>query len=85
MPELNEATYTLGGINHMCWLLSLQDKNGADLYPKFKEKFNEKRPAWDLVRLEIMNRFGYYNTESSEHTAEYHPYFIKKDHMSGRN
>ena len=27
-----------------------------------------------------MNRFGYYNTESSEHTAEYHPYFIKKDH-----
>ncbi len=80
MPELNEATYTLGGINHMCWLLSLQDKNGADLYPKFKEKFNEKRPAWDLVRLEIMNRFGYYNTESSEHTAEYHPYFIKKDH-----
>jgi alpha-galactosidase len=28
----------------------------------------------------MMNRFGYYNTESSEHTAEYHPYFIKKDH-----
>ena len=25
-----------------------------------------------------MHRFGYYNTESSEHTAEYSPYFIKE-------
>ena len=80
LPELNDAKYTLAGINHMCWLLSLQDKDGNDLYPLFKEKFNEVKPAHDLVRLEIMNRFGYYNTESSEHTAEYHPYFIKKDH-----
>lgn len=79
LPQLNEAKYTLAGINHMCWLLTLQDKNGNDLYPLFKEKFNEVKPANDLVRLEIMNRFGYYNTESSEHTAEYHPYFIKKD------
>lgn len=80
MPELKDAAYTLGGINHMCWLLSLQDKNGNDLYPEFKKRMNEKQPKWDLVRLEMMNRFGYYNTESSEHTAEYHPYFIKKDH-----
>ena len=80
LPQLNEAKYTLAGINHMCWLLTLQDKNGNDLYPLFKEKFNEVKPVNDLVRLEIMNRFGYYNTESSEHTAEYHPYFIKKDH-----
>lgn len=78
--KLNDARYTLAGINHMCWLLTLTDKDGNDLYPLFKDKFNEKRPEWDLVRLEIMNRFGYYNTESSEHTAEYHPYFIKKDY-----
>jgi alpha-galactosidase len=80
MPELKEACYTLGGINHMAWLLSLKNKEGEDIYPKFKERMNEKLPGWDLVRLEMMNRFGYYNTESSEHTAEYHPYFIKKDH-----
>lgn len=77
LPELEDARYTLAGINHMCWLLSLTDKDGNDLYPLFKAKFNEVKPEWDLVRLEIMNRFGYYNTESSEHTAEYHPYFIK--------
>ena len=80
LPELEDVKFTLAGINHMCWLLSLQDKDGNDLYPLFKEKFNEVKPKWDLVRLEMMNRFGYYNTESSEHTSEYHPYFIKKDH-----
>lgn len=78
--EFNNASYTLAGINHMCWLLTLTDKNGKDLYPAFKKRYNEKQPEKDLVRLEIMNRFGYYNTESSEHTSEYHPYFIKKAH-----
>ena len=34
----------------------------------------------DRVRFEILRRFGFYNTESSEHTAEYSPYFIKKNH-----
>ena len=34
----------------------------------------------DLVRLDLMLRFGYYITESSEHNAEYHPYFIKKNY-----
>ena len=32
----------------------------------------------DMVRLELMRRFGYYITESSEHNAEYTPYFIKE-------
>ena len=80
LRELEDARFALAGINHMCWLLTLEDKAGNDLYPLFRQKFNEVRPEWDLVRLEIMNRFGYYNTESSEHTAEYHPYFIKKEH-----
>ncbi len=34
-------------------------------------------PHGDMVRLELMRRFGYYITESSEHNAEYTPYFIK--------
>jgi alpha-galactosidase len=31
-----------------------------------------------MVRLELMRRFGYYITESSEHNAEYTPWFIKE-------
>lgn len=34
----------------------------------------------DMVRFELMQKFGYYVTESSEHSAEYYPYFIKKNH-----
>lgn len=34
----------------------------------------------DMVRFELMQRFGYYVTESSEHSSEYYPWFIKKDH-----
>lgn len=77
MPELNDASWKIAGINHMAWLLELKDRDGNDLYPAMKKKFNEVRPKQDLVRLDIMNHFGYYNTESSEHTAEYHPYYIK--------
>lgn len=77
MPELNDAKWKIAGINHMAWLLELKDKDGNDLYPAMKKKFNEVRPECDLVRLDMMNHFGYYNTESSEHTAEYHPYYIK--------
>lgn len=77
----DDVTYHLAGINHMCWVLDVTDKKtGKDLYPAIKKGFNKKGVKDDLVRREIMNRFGYYNTESSEHTAEYHPYFIKKDH-----
>ena len=80
MPELNDAKWKIAGINHMAWLLELTDKDGNDLYPAMKKKFNEVQPKGDLVRLDIMNKFGYYNTESSEHTAEYHPYYIKSQY-----
>jgi alpha-galactosidase len=33
-----------------------------------------------MVRYEMMLNFGYYITESSEHNAEYHPYFIKRNY-----
>ena len=32
----------------------------------------------EKVRYEILRRFGYFVTESSEHFAEYVPWFIKK-------
>jgi alpha-galactosidase len=68
----------IAGINHMAWLLEVT-KNGIDLYPEIKKRAAEKQLEKhdDMVRFEMMARFGYYNTESSEHTAEYHPYFIK--------
>ena len=34
---------------------------------------------YEKVRYEILKRFGYFVTESSEHFAEYVPWFIKKN------
>lgn len=34
----------------------------------------------NMVRLEMMRHFGYYVTESSEHNAEYCPYYIKSQY-----
>ncbi len=70
----------IAGINHMAWLLEVRDKDGNDLYPIIKERAakknaNEKHP--DMVRFEYIRRLGYYCTESSEHNAEYNPFFIK--------
>lgn len=70
----------IAGINHMAWLLELYDRDGNDLYPEVKRRcaMPEKYDCGaDLIRREMMLRFGYYITESSEHTAEYNPYFIK--------
>lgn len=74
----NEFQWKIAGINHMAFLLELT-KDGKDFYPKIRELAAAKPyPHQDSVRFELMKRFGYYITESSEHNAEYHPYFIKK-------
>ena len=67
----------IAGINHMAWLLEIS-KDGKDLYPEIKARAAALTEKHDnMVRLEIMKRFGYYVTESSEHNAEYMPFFIK--------
>ncbi|MCM3631321.1 alpha-glucosidase/alpha-galactosidase [Paenibacillus glycanilyticus] len=71
----------IAGINHMAWLLEVK-KDGVDLYPEIKRRAAEKQKEkhHDMVRFEMMLKFGYYITESSEHNAEYHPYFIKRNY-----
>lgn len=79
-----EVNFFVAGINHMAWFLRFEHK-GRDLYPDlFKcldkaEAYNDNK-----VRFEIMRRFGYFVTESSEHMAEYVPYFIKREELIGK-
>lgn len=76
----DKMQWKIAGINHMAWLLEIT-KDGVDLYPEIKRRSKEQGyPENDMVRHEIMHRFGYYVTESSEHNAEYMPYFIKRQH-----
>ena len=72
----------IAGINHMAWLLEIEDADGNDLYPEIRRRAceileNPPEDFNDLVRFEYIRRFGYYCTESSEHNAEYNNLFIK--------
>ena len=70
----------IAGINHMAWLLEIKDRDGNDLYPQIKKRAKEKNASEkhaDMVRYDYIDKFGYYCTESSEHNAEYSPFYIK--------
>jgi len=70
----------IAGINHMAWLLEIRDKNSEDLYPTIRRRAKEKNSSekhWDMVRYDYIDKLGYYCTESSEHNAEYNPFYIK--------
>ncbi|MER8447637.1 alpha-glucosidase/alpha-galactosidase [Mesorhizobium sp. M1066] len=84
-----EIRYRSAGINHMAFYLSFEhrqpDGSYRNLYPDLVRAYREGRapkPGWNLrcpnkVRYEMLTRLGYFVTESSEHFAEYTPYFIK--------
>jgi len=78
--KLEGRTEKIAGINHMAWLLEIHDKDGNDLYPEIKRRAKEKNQGekhWDMVRYDYIDKLGYYCTESSEHNAEYNPFYIK--------
>lgn len=74
-----ELSYRCAGINHMAFYLELKHK-GQDVYPLLRAAA-EKPGTWarDPVRFELFKRLGYFVTESSEHSAEYNPHFIRRD------
>jgi alpha-galactosidase len=76
---LDEINYVCAGINHLAFYLRFE-RDGQDLYPLLRQVIAEGRvPDWNRVRYEVFSRLGYFITESSEHLAEYVPWFIKRD------
>ena len=87
---VEDLRYRAAGINHMAFYLELaaKQKDGSygDLYPALQQGYdtghlptttgNNPR-CHNYVRYEVMKHFGYFVTESSEHFAEYVPWFIK--------
>ena len=73
-----EIDYRCAGINHMAFYTKFEHK-GVDLYPRLHQIYAEgKAPAWNKVRYEMLHQLGHFPTESSEHFAEYVPWFIKQ-------
>ncbi|MCD2174316.1 alpha-glucosidase/alpha-galactosidase [Rhizobium sp. C4] len=88
---VEEIRYRAAGINHMAFYLNFEhrqaDGSYKNLYPELLKGYREGRfpkPShWNprcpnKVRYEMLTRLGYFVTESSEHFAEYTPYFIKE-------
>jgi alpha-galactosidase len=72
-----ELDYHVAGINHMAFFLRLE-RGGEDLYPALRRIAAEGRePDGNRVRYEVLRHFDAFVTESSEHFAEYVPWFIK--------
>jgi alpha-galactosidase len=73
-----DVDFICAGINHMAFYLKIE-KNGVDLYPRIFDAMNDPAKFADnAVRFEMMKRLGYFVTESSEHNAEYNPWFIPR-------
>ena len=90
--DVADIRYRAGGINHMAFYLEFShrqpDGSYRDLYPLLRQGYfdgrfpkpNTHNPRCpNKVRYEMLMRLGYFVTESSEHFAEYTPYFIKRD------
>jgi len=85
--NIDDISYDCSGINHMAFYSRFEkihpDGTKEDLYPRLMKVGEEKSfgPNWDgctnHVRYEVLKRLGYFVTESSEHFAEYTPWFIK--------
>jgi alpha-galactosidase len=73
----DEVEHLVAGINHMAFFLRLE-RRGEDLYPALRRVVEEGRvPERDRVRYEAFRHLGWFVTESSEHFAEYVPWFVK--------
>lgn len=76
---INEINFLSAGINHMAFYLRFE-RDGQDLYPLLRQVIEDGRvPDWNRVRFDALKRLGYFVTESSEHFAEYVPWYIKRD------
>ena len=73
-----EVTFLSAGINHQAFLLRLEH-DGVSLYPRLDERIAGDPELQRRVRVGLYRRFGYFQTESSEHAAEYVPWLMRHD------
>jgi alpha-galactosidase len=80
-PE--RVRFLTAGFNHQAFVLRFE-QDGESLYPRLASVIEASPELRRRVRVEIFRRFGYFPTESSEHSAEYVPWFMRHDDQVSR-
>jgi alpha-galactosidase len=78
-----DVTFLGAGVNHQSFILRFE-RDGEDLYPALDAAIAGSEELQRHVRVEMYKRFGYFPTESSEHSAEYLPWLMRSDHALER-
>ncbi|HEY2576208.1 MAG TPA: alpha-glucosidase/alpha-galactosidase [Streptosporangiaceae bacterium] len=76
--DVADVDFTTAGFNHQAFVLRFEHE-GRSLYPRLTEIIDGSPELQRRVRVELFRRFGYFPTESSEHSAEYLPWFMRHD------
>jgi alpha-galactosidase len=74
----DRVRFLTAGFNHQAFVLRFE-QDGRSLYPRLAKIIEDSPELHRRVRVEIFRRFGYFPTESSEHSAEYVPWFMRHD------
>jgi alpha-galactosidase len=80
---LEEVSFRSAGVNHQGWLLEWRQR-GEDLYPRLDALLDSDEQLRRRVRADIYRRVGFYPTETSEHSAEYVPWYLHDDEQLRR-
>jgi alpha-galactosidase len=76
--ESKDVDFVTAGFNHQAFVLRFE-REGVDLYPALREVIESNPELQRRVRVEMFRHLGYFPTESSEHSAEYVPWFMRHD------
>lgn len=72
----DEVAYWSAGVNHQAWVLRWE-RAGENLYPLLDARIAEDPELRRRVRVDMYRRLGYYPTETSEHSSEYVPWYLR--------
>jgi alpha-galactosidase len=85
--KIEQIEFECAGINHVAFYTKFGKRHAdgslEDLYPRLHDLIDQRSYGTNYdgcanhVRYEMLRRLGYFVTESSEHFAEYTPWFIK--------
>ena len=72
----DDVSYWSAGVNHQAWVLRWE-RGGRDLYPLLDQRIASDAELRRRVRVDMYRRLGYYPTETSEHSSEYVPWYLR--------